>query len=445
MPPIFKLFLLFNILGQYKCQKNRIFENYIMVNKKIPIMSLDNSFTFGGAIISLSNMLRAADKTLLAPIIVSGQPLEYIEKKFPGCTCYHFVPKLQWVDNHTYLKLTAMWPFRQSRLLFRALNIARFCYRVLFINFPEAIKYVRISRRHAVRLIHLNNGIYLPHILASKINGVPCVCHTRGFAKANPVVRFLANMIDHHVAISSAVQENLIQLGVPEDRITLVHDAVDLKEFNTDVDFTHILKEFGLIPKQPTYGIFGRVIGWKGIREFILAAAEVSRKIPDARGFVVGDISDGDEKFFHEMQNLRSNLGLEDKIIFTGYRKDVPAIMALMNIIVHASIQPEPFGMVIIEGMAAGKPIVATRAGGPLDIVEDGETGYLVEMGDSIALGESITTLLRDPVLCKTMGKKGRERVEKLFDNKLHAAKMEKVFLKFCSTYSDFNGLKRPR
>ena len=106
----------------------------------------------------------------------------------------------------------------------------------------------------------------------------------------------------------------------------------------------------------------------------------------------------------------------------------MPARMEFMDIVVHAANSPEPFGMVVIEGMAMGKPVVATRAGGPLDIVVDGKTGFLVPVGDAEALAGAVITLLRDPGLSTTMGAAGRERVEKMFDNRLYADRVQGIY-----------------
>jgi glycosyltransferase involved in cell wall biosynthesis len=398
------------------------------MKRPVPILILDNSFTFGGAINSLCHLLRALDTEKFAPVLVTGQPEEYLAKHF-ACTWYHHVSKLTWVNDRFYRKIAAIPMFR-LRPLRRVLNVSRFLYWLAFVTIPESFRYYRLGRRHGVALVHLNNilGSQLAGILAAKLLRVPCVAHLRDFEEVHPVTRFYARMIDHHVAISGAIRDNLLQLGVPAERISLVHDAIDLGEFNAAVEWEPLLVEFDLLPGQPRFGIFGRVVDWKGIREFLLATSQVMTRIPDARAFIVGGHSDGDEGFVREMRCLAVDLGIADRVTFAGYRQDVPALMKLMDVVVHASSRPEPFGMVVIEGMAMGKPVVATRAGGPLDIVTDGQSGYLVEMGDAEGLGKAVTALLRDPGLARGMGGQGRARVEELFTNGLYAARMETVF-----------------
>ena len=109
------------------------------------------------------------------------------------------------------------------------------------------------------------------------------------------------------------------------------------------------------------------------------------------------------------------SLHIEDKIIFTGFRRDVSILILALDVVVHASSTPEPFGLVVIEGMAAGKPIVATAAGGILDIVEDGVNGLLVPPKDAKALSRAILQIMSNPDRAKQMGVAARRRVAEKF------------------------------
>lgn len=398
------------------------------MKEKIKILILDNSFTFGGAINSLCILLRAIDKKRFVPILVSGQPPVFLKKNFT-CTWHHFVPRLPWVNNQIYLKFLAL-PIFRLRFFRVMLNCLRFIYWLIFITVPESLKYYKLGRKHKVDAIHLNNifGSQLAGILAAKLLRIPCVAHLRDFEVIHPLTRFYAKMIDLHVAISSAIHQNLQQIGVPDDRIALVHDAIDLEEFNTDIDNAYLFDEFSVSSGQPHFGIFGRVIEWKGIREFIHAASYVIQEIPDAMAFIVGSCSDGEHEFMDEMIRLSEEMGIRHRLVFTGYRQDVPALMKFMDVIVHASNRPEPFGMVLIEGMAIGKPIVATRGGGPLDIVVDGETGFLVQSYNYKAMAEKIKTLLNDPELAGEMGGRGKARVLQNFTKERYAAEIQWIY-----------------
>ncbi len=400
------------------------------MSKPLSILILDNTYAFGGAIRSLGNLLRAFDKDRFEPVLVTGQSVEFLAEHFE-CTWYHYVPSRSWQDNQMYKKVAALTLFR-ILIMRKILNLLFFLYWAAFVTIPEAIKFFRLGRKHNVALVHLNNimGCQIAGILAAKLLHVPCVAHLRDFETVDAFTRFYARHIDHHVAISVAIRDNLRQLGVPDERITVIHDGLELTEFQATVVTSRLAEEFGLITGQLVFGIFGRVVEWKGIREFILAARAVLDAVPEARAFIVGSHSDGDENFFLTMQKLVSDLGLAGKVVFTGYRDDVPDLMRMMDVIVHASVRPEPFGMVVIEGMAMKKPVVATHGGGVLDIIVDGETGLLVEMGDAEALGRAIISLLNQRDLRWKMGTAGLARVSHMFTSRRCASEMATIYHK---------------
>jgi glycosyltransferase involved in cell wall biosynthesis len=399
-----------------------------MVSDRYPILYLDNTYTFGGAINSLACLLRALDRDRFVPILVTGQPHIFVKQHFPRTSFYCASLRLPWVHNHTYRQL-ADWPIFQPRPMRQALNLGRFFWWLLLVHLPEAWRYYRLGRRHRVRLVHLNNilGSQLAGILAAKLLRVPCVAHLRDFEEISPITRLYARLIDHHIAISSAIRQNLLELDVPNEKISIVHDAVDAQSF-APLSRLDTGAEFGLPPGRPTFGIFGRLVPWKGIAEFVRAARIVCDRMPEAVAFIVGHVSDGGQRYLQEVKELVRGLGMEDKVIFTGYRQDVPELMSSMDVVVHASIRPEPFGMVVIEGMLMAKPVVATRAGGPLDIVVDGETGFLVEPADPQAMAEKLLLLLSRPELRYSMGTSGRARIIEHFSSARHAARVSSIY-----------------
>lgn len=399
------------------------------MNHPTPILIIDNSFTFGGAINSLKNMITALDKGKFGPIIVSGQPKEYLSRNFDNIKCYKVNPKLPWIHNSMYKRI-ATFPFFRNRLAMKILNISRFLLWFVFLTLPEAIIYYKIGKRHRVGLVHLNNmfGSQIAGIIAAKLLRVPCVAHLRDFEAPNLLNRFFVKFIQHHIAISTAIRDNLLDLDVPRDKISVVFDGIDLGEFNDTKDCDYVRKEFGLKEGQKTFGVFGRIMYWKGIKEFVRSANRVCKVIPEAKAFVVGNPSDGDQKYFDEALELVSELKLNDKVVFTGFRKDIPSLMKSMDVIVHSSITPEPFGMVIIEGMAMRKPVVAMKAGGPLDIVQHNETGFLVTQGNIKEMAEKIIELLENEPIARRMGEKGRDRVFQIFCNERYARQIEDVY-----------------
>jgi glycosyltransferase involved in cell wall biosynthesis len=393
------------------------------------ILYLDNSFTFGGAIISLRTLLRGIDRKNYQPILLTSHTNEYLQDKFEDIIYYKLDIKLPWVHNRIFIKVTSS-PLFRNKMILKIAVIIRAVYWFFFITVPEALHYYKIGKKNNVNIVHLNNifGSQPAGILAAKLLRVPCIAHLRDFEKISFITKFYAGMIDFHIAISSAIKNNLLQLGVPQEKIAIVHDAIDLDEFNEKVAVDHLFEEFNIEKGQKLFGIFGRIIKWKGIKEFILASDQVFKDVPNAKAFIVGGISDGTENYYRELRSIIKELDLDGKIILTGYRDDIPSLMKFMDIIVHASIRPEPFGIVVIEGMAMGKPVVATASGGPLDIVLDGETGILVPQNNVDEMARAIIKLLESPTLSKNLGTLARQRIELLFTKERYARQVEQIY-----------------
>ncbi len=146
-------------------------------------------------------------------------------------------------------------------------------------------------------------------------------------------------------------------------------------------------------PDRFVVGHVGRLSPWKGQDVLIRALA----RVPDAVGVIVGDALFGEDDLARTLPELGASLGVADRLRFTGFRDDVIDVMRACDVVVHSSTSPEPFGRVIVEAMLAGVPVVAARAGGPCEIIDDGRTGWLTEPGNEVALAERISALVDDP------------------------------------------------
>lgn len=175
-----------------------------------------------------------------------------------------------------------------------------------------------------------------------------------------------------------------------------------------------------------TAGIVGRLAEWKGQDVFIRAMAEAFPD-DDARGVVVGAPLFGEDDYARSLRSLCAELRLEHMIDFRGFREEVDPELASLDVLVHASVLPEPFGQVVLEGMAAGLPVVATAAGGPTEIIEDGVTGILYPPGDVRALAAALRRLAADSCLRDRLSTAGRERA-KAFRPELVARQLVAVY-----------------
>lgn len=178
----------------------------------------------------------------------------------------------------------------------------------------------------------------------------------------------------------------------------------------------------------PLIGIVGRISQWKGQHVFLDAAAAVLREFPNARFQIIGGALFGEEEYEAQLKQQAQLLNLGNRLEWLGFRNDVPQLLEKLDVLVHASTIGEPFGQVVVEGMAAGKPVIATRGGGVPEIIVDGACGILVPMNNATALGKAILQLLHDPAYAQSIARAGYERVRNHFCIQLAARNVEAVY-----------------
>src|SRR5262249_1505501 len=231
------------------------------------------------------------------------------------------------------------------------------------------------------------------------------------------------------MANSVATKKNLISIGVRPNQITVVYPPLDLSTFDVTRPAALTRAAFGVPNSSPCFGIVGLLVPWKGQDIFLRAAKRVFEKVPEAYAFVIGGPHSGSRDYQESLHTKATELGIADRLIFTGYRADVPDMLRLLDVVAHASVKPEPFGRVIAEAMAMGRPVVATNAGGPTEIIEDGRTGFLVPPQDDEALAARIITLLQDPAMAERIGEAGRRTVVERFSAESHARGVKDVYM----------------
>ncbi len=195
------------------------------------------------------------------------------------------------------------------------------------------------------------------------------------------------------IANSVATGEAFALVGGNAAKISVAYPGIDEAPFTSvsEAAIAAVRREIGAGDAK-LVGVFGRLSLWKGQAVFVDAIA----RQPGVIGVIVGGPLFGHEAFEAELREKVTALGLTERIRFLGFRKDIPTLMAAMDIIVHSSTAPEPFGRVVVEAMLAGKPMVASAAGGVLEILEHGKTGWLYEPGNPEALAGALRLVLDD-------------------------------------------------
>ncbi len=286
----------------------------------------------------------------------------------------------------------------------------------------RVLKLARLIRRRGYDLVYANGSRCMVYAgLAARMISCPVVWHVR-ILDEERLDRLLSRLAARIVVNSRAVAGRFGFLNGNSPPVTVVHNGVDLKEFDPQLPGESLRRELGIDARAGVVTILGRLDEWKGHRYFLEAAAQVAACAAQARFLVVGD---GVER--RRLQGQARRLGLQGRVLFTGNRQDVPQILAASDVLVSAS-RAEPFGRVLIEAMAMGKPVVATRAGGVPEIVDEGRTGLLVDPASSPQLAQAICRLLQDPDLRRRLGNDGQRRAKKRFSAEQHAREMGRVF-----------------
>lgn len=283
----------------------------------------------------------------------------------------------------------------------------------------------RLVARRGAALLHANSSRAMAYGgVVGRLTGVPVVWHVRVATPASLWYRLLGRMARRIVTISGSVKEGFSRESI-RDRVRLVHNGVDTEAFARG-DGLRWRQNLGL-GNRPLVGMVAQLIPWKRQEDFIRAMAAVAAQHPTAVFVLVGEDPDPAKVYERTLRRLVKDLGLEERVVFTGFCQDVPGIMAMLDVTVLTS-ENEPFGRVLIEAMAASRPVVATRGGGVAEIVEDQTTGILVTLGDTDAIAQAVGFLLSHPATARSMGTAGRRRAESHFSVRAHARAIEAVY-----------------
>jgi glycosyltransferase involved in cell wall biosynthesis len=386
-------------------------------SEPIRVLFVDHTAQLGGGEIALRNLARALDPSRVSTKILLFANGPLVEQLGEGNHSVHVLPLS-----------TRISQTRKDAVGWKSLlKLGDLVTSLLFV-----FRLARLIRNLKVDVVHTNS--LKAHVLggiAARLVGVPVIWHLRDRIapdylprSAVQLVRFLARFLPHFVIANSRATLETIspqhsQNSSSSHRFKVIHDGCLLPSGREASD-----------PDGPlSIGMVGRISPWKGQHVFVKAAAIVRDIYPEASFEIIGAPLFSETAYEQELRTLASSFQLEGNLRFTGFINDIGSTFERLQIVVHASIIGEPFGQVIIEGMAAGKPVIATQSGGIPEIVEDGATGLLIPPKDEHALARAMIFLLRNPERAAQMGLQGRERVKNLFTIERHARAVEQVYV----------------
>jgi len=360
-----------------------------MQSEQINVGFCENGAGYGGAIISLAAFLEKIPREFKPHIFTSIGTEPY--------------QKLARLGDWRHLRPVAVvgqqrlrqFGHRFGSLLDNAVNLL-----------PYALRYYMVFRRKRIQLVYLNNdcNCNLAPAVAGKMAGLPMVLHARGFNADTRGSRWMIDQLDHCIAVSHAVKAELVSLGLPEEKCTVVPEGLDLELFYVRPPSQAIRAELGLSGSEPVITLVGGLIDWKGQDVLLDAAPAILERFPDARILLVGSAYGKDNQFAETITRRAAAPELRGRVYMLGSRQDIPDILSMSSVVLHASTKPEPFGRTFLEGMAMGRPTIASNEGGPLDVIEHEVDGLLIEPRNPAVLAAAVTRLLSDGAFAARLG-----------------------------------------
>lgn len=381
-----------------------------MVDRKLHIAQVCSSRSWGGLemhVALLAGWL-AEEGHLVEIWCAPGSPLE-AEAHRLGVTTLPFAP-LGYLDLFAVARL-----YRQLQR--RGVDLIHAHYaRDLWIIAPA----VRCARRWPL--------VFIKHIGTAR-------------PKRDPLHRWIYGGVDEIIAISRVIADNVVATHpVEPERVSVLYHGLDTRLFRFDhAARKRVRAEWGVGDEELLIGTIGRLQPGKGHLEFLEMAARLRVRHPRARFVIVGEPTRGEESRAEEILARRRDLGLTEAVLMPGFRSDIPAVLAALDIFAFPS-RAEAFGLVLIEAMAVARPVVSTRCDGVLDIIEDEENGLFFAPMDVAGLTLQVERLAADPALRARLGRRALATVEKKFTRAAMLRQLDAVYARAAERHRGTSG-----
>lgn len=383
--------------------------------------------TVGGSYYLLFDLVLSLDKTKYCPVVVFYTDNILVPKLRRAGIETHVFKRSEPVvfgrnDKGSSKILKLFYDFLKP--LQKAINI------FVRLVFP-GIKYAVYLKKNRFDMVNLNNSVVHNHdwMLGAKIAGVKCLTHEMGINNYFPrLARYFGKRLDAVICLSYAISDNMKSLGLNYPNITTIHCGIDLDRYQVKKKPDQLRKIYQIEKIDPIIGVVGNVKKWKGQETVVRATALIKEKRSNVKCVLVGDNSVNDRYYYDSLIRLCEELDISENIIFTGFQKNVVDFMNLMDIVIHSSIEPEPFGIVNLEAMSVKKPVISTKIGAPAEIYQNGISGILVEAGNPKELADACLDLLENPEKARKMGLAAYERLRNEFMLEKNIKQTEKVY-----------------
>ncbi len=399
-------------------------------NKKKHILFLETGKPVGnkgvgGSLISLQNIVEGIDKKLYRIYILLYHNFDIINE-YKKNDCKIILTQRSGVMSETKAQENFIIFFLR-KCNFRLKQILLYQKFIKNITFIRKVKKIRniisIIKKHKIDIIHCNNGLGFVSegIIAAIFTGKACVVHQRNFEYKLPfMTKYFGKKVNKFIAISSAIKQNLIDEGkISNEKIEIIHNWINSKKIVASKDKKD--KRFNIL-------WIGRLIHWKGAHILIPLAELLCKYFDDFCIDIFGSYYSGSKDYFLKMKNDVKNYDLSKKINFMGYQNNKNIYSKTYDLFMHTSLEPEPFGRVIIEAMMNGIPVIATKKGGVLDIINDGENGFLYDPDNLQDLTKKIILIRNNFKVKQKFINNGYSTVETKFSEKGKVDKIMNIY-----------------
>lgn len=290
----------------------------------------------------------------------------------------------------------------------------------LYYLLKAAFKIRSLVKQHKIDIVYSNTTAVLAGAIATRFVKVKHLLHIHEIIEepkffANFIAKVIKKGSDKSIVVSNAVKQHWDGVyGGDDGIIKVVHNGIIGDAFGAGIRHK-VRDEIKIDDSVLLVGMIGRVHYWKGQSYYLDLVKEISDRHDNVKFLMVGDAYPGYEYLYDEINEKIAKYGLEEKVIQMRFRRDIPDIMAALDIFILPSILPDPFPTVILESMHASTPIVATAQGGAMEMIDPGVTGYHIPIGDSAAAIKIFESLLHDSEKRKQFGDAGKKRVSKEF------------------------------
>ncbi len=380
--------------------------------RRILLIELAEDGSVGGSHRCLVDLVRNLDRKAFRPVVAFHEENPYLQEL-----------RGQGIEAH-------LLPTRRSAPALRRSPLARAAHMGAVVR--DRAGFLRMV---GAELLHLNNSPqnggddWLP---AARWSRIPCITHARGFPWPGTgwVTRALSRRFDQVIAISRCIESAWLAEGIPARGMQQIYDGVDGSGVVARVRRApaEVRAELGVPAGRVLVAMVGHIKTWKGQDVLLraLAGMPAGQRSRFHLVFVGGRSASEDDSYSRKLDEIIAAAVLAPNVEFLGARQDAPEIMNAADIVVHASTTPEPFGLVVVEGLVLGKPVIASRLGGPGEVIRPG-TGLLFDPAHPGELADHLVRLAADPGLRNALGEAGK-RLAGEFDILQNVRSIEAVY-----------------